>query len=108
MLRGVGRFGFRSSDNQTKWVAISTPTDTPKSVRKRCVIELLMTIFLLSLCLVVFSVGKGTFVKGSGHLSAFSQGQICSRSGIRQLPNMFVNIKLMTHLRKVGDLLQGL
>ena len=39
------------------WVAVVTPTDRPKSVRNRCVIELFMAFFVLSL-----SAGVGAFI----------------------------------------------
>ena len=38
-LRGVGRWA-RKPVNHTSWVAVVTPTDRPKSVRNRCLIEL--------------------------------------------------------------------
>ena len=39
LLRLVGRWA-RKPVNHTSWVAIVTPTDRPKSVRNRCLIEL--------------------------------------------------------------------
>ena len=39
LLRGVGRWA-RKPVNHTSWVAVVTPTDRPKSVRNRCLIEL--------------------------------------------------------------------
>ena len=41
------------------WVAIVTPTDRPKSVRSRYVIEVFGGIFVLSRCFLDFSVGVG-------------------------------------------------
>ena len=38
LLRGVGRWA-RKPVNHTSWVAVVTPTDRPKSVRNRCLIE---------------------------------------------------------------------
>ena len=38
LLRGVGRWA-RKPVNHTSLVAVVTPTDRPKSVRNRCVIE---------------------------------------------------------------------
>ena len=35
-----GKAGPVSQVNHTSWVAVVTPTDSPKSVRNRCVIEL--------------------------------------------------------------------
>ena len=37
---GGGEIGPVNQDNYTSWVAVVTPTDRPKSVRNRCVIEL--------------------------------------------------------------------
>ena len=37
---GSGKFGPVNQVNHTSWVAVVTPTDRPKSVRNRCVIEL--------------------------------------------------------------------
>ena len=35
-----GKVGPENQVNHTSWVAVVTPTDRPKSVRNRCVIEL--------------------------------------------------------------------
>ena len=40
LLRLVGRWA-RKPVNHTSWVALVTPTDRPKSVRNRCLIELI-------------------------------------------------------------------
>ena len=46
--------------NHTSWVAVATPTDCPKSVHNRCIIEPFGGVFiLLSLCLFDISVDKG-------------------------------------------------
>ena len=37
---GSGKVGPVNQVNHTSWVAVVTPTDCPKSVRNRCVIEL--------------------------------------------------------------------
>ena len=50
--------------NHTSWMAIVTPTDRPKSVRNCCVIEFFGDVFMLSRCLVDFSVVVGAFVIG--------------------------------------------
>ena len=39
-VAGSGKVGPVNQVNQTSWVAVVTPTDRPKSVRNRCVIEL--------------------------------------------------------------------
>ena len=45
-------------------MAIVTPTDRPKSVRNRCVIEVFGVVFVLSRCFLAFSEGVGAFVIG--------------------------------------------
>ena len=57
----MGRWA-RKPVNHTSWVAVVTPTDRPKSVRNRCVIELFCGVFVLSLCPFDISVGIGAFV----------------------------------------------
>ena len=58
------------------WVAVVTPTDRPKSVRNRCLIELFfVALFVFSLCPFDISVGVGAFVIGLSQISSFlSQG----------------------------------
>ena len=70
LLRGVGSWA-RKPVNHTSWVAVVTPTDRPKSVRNRCLIELFVTLFMLSLCPFDISVGVGAFVIGLGQISSF-------------------------------------
>ena len=70
LLRGVGRWA-RKPVNHTSWVAVVTPTDHPKSVRNRCLIELFVALFVLSLCPFDISVGVGAFVIGLGQISSF-------------------------------------
>ena len=55
--------------NNTSWVAVVTPT--PKLVRNRCVIELFVALFVLSLCPFDISVGVGDFVIGLSQVSSF-------------------------------------
>ena len=52
-------------------MAVVTPTDRLKSVRKRCVIELFVALFVLSLCLFDIPVGVGAFVIGLSQISSF-------------------------------------
>ena len=52
-------------------MALVTPTDRPKSVRNRCLIELFVALFVLSFCHFVISVGVGAFVIGLGKISSF-------------------------------------
>ena len=57
--------------NHTSWVVIVTPTDRPKSVRNRCVIEVLVGGFVLSRCFLDFSVGVWGFVIEMSQISSF-------------------------------------
>ena len=41
-VAGSGKVGPVNQVNHTSWVAVVTPTDRPKSVRDRCVIELFL------------------------------------------------------------------
>ena len=50
--------------NHSSWVAVVTPTDHPKSIRNRCLIEVFDGVFVLSYCFLDFSVGVGAFVTG--------------------------------------------
>ena len=50
--------------NHTSRVAVVTPTDRPKSVHNRCVIELFMALFVLSLYPFDIYVGVWAFVIG--------------------------------------------
>ena len=66
----VGRWA-RKPVNHTSWVALFTPTDRPKSVRNRCLIELFEALFVLSLALLTFLLVYGAFVIGLGQISSF-------------------------------------
>ena len=71
LLRGVGRWTSKPV-NHTSWVAVVTPTDRPKSVSNRCLIELFCgVVFVLSRCPFDISVGVGAFVIGLGQISSF-------------------------------------
>ena len=70
-LRGVGRWA-RKPVNHTSLVAVVTPTDRPKSVRNRCLIELFCgVVCVVSLCPFNISVGVGALVIGLGQISSF-------------------------------------
>ena len=43
----------------TNWVAVVTPTDRPKSVRNRCVLEVFDDVFVLSHCFLMFCGCRG-------------------------------------------------
>ena len=51
-------------------MAVLTPTDRPKSVRNRCVIDFLVAFCVVS-WLLNFSVGKVAFVIGLNQISFF-------------------------------------
>ena len=55
----------------TSSVAIVTPTDRPKLVRNRHVIEVFGGVVVLSRCFLDFSVGVGAFVIGLSKISSF-------------------------------------
>ena len=57
--------------NHTSWVALVTPTDRPKSVRNRCLIELFCGVVCVVTCPFDISVGVGAFVIGLGQISSF-------------------------------------
>ena len=57
--------------NDTSWEAVVTPTDRPKSVRNRCVIEVFVGVFVFSRCVLDFSVSVGVFVVGLSQISSF-------------------------------------
>ena len=66
----VGRWA-RKPVNHTSWVALVTPTDRPKSVRNRCLIELFCGVVCVVTCPFDISVGVGAFVIGLGQISPF-------------------------------------
>ena len=69
-VAGSGKVGPVNQANQTSWVAVLTPTDRPKSVN-RCVIDLFVTLFVLSLCPFDISVDVGAFFMGLSQISSF-------------------------------------
>ena len=68
-VAGSGRVGpvnrLTTPVDHTSWVAVVTPTDCPKSVRNRCVVEFFCVVTL------PFSAGDGAFVIGLSHISSF-------------------------------------
>ena len=70
LLWGVERWA-RKPVNHTSCMAVVTPTDRPKSVRNRCLIELFVALFVLSLCPFDISVGVGAFLIGLSQISSF-------------------------------------
>ena len=55
----------------TSWMAVVTPTDRPKSVRNRCVIELFCGVVCVIACPYDSSAGVGAFVIGLSQVSSF-------------------------------------
>ena len=70
-VAGSGKVGPDNQVNHTSWVAVVTPTDRPQSVRNRCVIELFVALFVLSLCPFDIYAGVGAFVIGLSQISSF-------------------------------------
>ena len=66
-----GKVGPIKPVNHTSWVAVVTPTDRPKSVRNRCVIEFFVALFVSSLCPFDISNCVGAFVIGLSQISSF-------------------------------------
>ena len=48
-VAGSGKVGPVNQVNRTSWVTVFTLTDSPKSVRNRCVIELFGVVFVVTL-----------------------------------------------------------
>ena len=57
--------------NHISWVTVVTPTDRPKSVHNRCVIEGFGGVFVLSCSFFDFSLGVCAFVIGLSQISSF-------------------------------------
>ena len=70
-VAGSGKVGSVNQVNHTSWVDVVTPTDRPKSVRNRWVIELFVVPFVLSLCPFDIFVGVGAFIIGLCNLFHF-------------------------------------
>ena len=66
--------------NHTSWVAVVTPTDRPKSVRNRCVIELFCGVVLVVTCLFEISAGAGAFAIELSQISSFFSYCLFERS----------------------------
>ena len=60
---GSGKVWPVNQVNHTSWVAVVTPTDRPKSVRKRCVIEL----FCVVVCVVTLPFWHFCWCRGFCH-----------------------------------------
>ena len=71
-VAGSGKVGPLNKVNHTSWLAVVTTTDRPKSFRNRCVIELFVALFVLSLCPYDISVGVWAFFIGLTRSIPFS------------------------------------
>ena len=70
-VAGSGKVGPVNQENHTSWVAVFTLTDRFKSVRNRCLIEVFVELFVLSLCPFDISDGVWVFVIGLSYISSF-------------------------------------
>ena len=68
---GSGKVGPVNQVNHTSWVAVVTPTDRPKSVRNRCVIELFCGVVCVVTLPFDISAGVGAFAIGLSQISSF-------------------------------------
>ena len=96
LLKLVGRWA-RKPVNHTSWVALVTPTDRPKSVCNRCLIELFCGVVCVVTCPFDISVGVGAFVIGLGQIFSFLSFvfTICS---IYAPPSKCIDISELQHL----------
>ena len=71
LLRLVGSLESNKPVNPHQLGGYRIPTERPKSIRKRCVMEDFGGVCMLSLCYFVFSVGVGALVIGLSQISSF-------------------------------------
>ena len=70
-VAGSGKVGPVHQVNHTSWEAVLTPTDRPKSVHNRCVIELFCGVVCVAAWPFDISVGERAFVVGLSQISTF-------------------------------------
>ena len=80
----VGRWA-RKPVNHTSWVTVVTPTDRPKSVRNRCLIELFCGVVCVVTCPFDISVGVGLLSQDWVRSLPFSLKQIRSSNTNRSI-----------------------
>ena len=80
VVAGSGKVGPINQVNHISWVAVVTPTDRPKSVRNRCLIELFCGVVCVVTCPFDISVGAGAFVIGLSQISSFLSELYCTFS----------------------------
>ena len=86
-------------------MAFITPTDRPKSVRNRCVIEVIGGVFVLSHCFLDFFVGVRAFVIGLNQISSFFSYNTGLFPGLwaSNIPRYWnLTLKGFNHLSRVG------
>ena len=112
LLLLVGRWA-RKPVNHTSWVALVTPTDRPKSVRNRCLIELFCGVVCVVTCPFDISVGVGAFVIGLGQISSFlSLLQLCITMYsvfvfFNLLMILYLNYHIVTHSKRLTAVIQN-
>ena len=84
-----GKVGPVKPVNHTSWMTVVTPSNCPKSVCNRCVIELFGDVFLVSCCPFDIPVAIGAFVVGLSQISSFLF--LFVLSGIAGCPNCSLN-----------------
>ena len=89
VVAGSGKVGPVNQVNHTSWVAVVTPTDRPKSVRNRCLIELFCGVVCVVTAPFDISVGVGAFVIGLSQISSF----LSSGCEIWVVPERTITIK---------------
>ena len=70
-VAGSGKALAGKPVNHTSLMTVATPSDRPKSVRNRCVIELFGDVFVLSCCPFHIAVGIRAFVLRLSQISSF-------------------------------------
>ena len=86
--------------NHISVLAVVTPTDRPKSVCNRCVIEYFGGVFVLALYIMEFPVGVRAFVIGLSQIISFSLNLIRLFPLIQPLPFSLDLVKLILHLTR--------
>ena len=76
----------------TRWLAVDTPTDRPKSFRNCCEVKDFGGVFVLSLCVLKFSVGLRAFVIGLIQISSQYFGGMTSRFETQKYKVAFLEI----------------
>ena len=92
VVAGSGKVGPVNQVNHTSWVAVVTPTDRPKSVRNRCLIELFCGVVCVVTARFDISVGVGAFVIGLSQISLLFVFKATS--------NVLLNPSRWKHLRQ--------